>query len=134
MYRRKPWKKWAAMYLFAHKSYWTVIREWIRQCMKRPENWWLSGSEIPLVAFPYILFPFTFPPFPHTFPHVSPIDYWVFPMFFLVFLPVSYFRSYIYEMVLKLKWAHQTCYRRQARVLANFKQSSWNVLIFSLLI
>ena len=130
MCRRKPWKKWTAMYWFAHKAYWAVIRGWIRQCMKWLENWWLSGSEILLVAFPYILFPFTFHPFPNTFPNVSPIDYagffWVFPMFFLVFLPVP--------MDLKLKWAHQTRYPRQAPVLANFKQSSWNVLIFSLLI
>ena len=130
MCRRKPWKKWTAMYWFAHKAYWAVIRGWIRQCMKWLENWWLSGSEILLVAFPYILFPFTFHPFPNTFPNVSSIDcagfFWVFPMFFLVFLPVP--------MDLKLKWAHQTRYPRQAPVLANFKQSSWNVLIFSLLI
>ena len=130
MCRRKPWKKWTAMYWFAHKAYWAVIRGWIRQCMKWLENWWLSGSEILLVAFPYILFPFTFHPFPNTFPNVSPIDcagfFWVFPMFFLVFLPVP--------MDLKLKWAHQTRYPRQAPVLTNFKQSSWNVLIFSLLI
>ena len=74
MCRRKPWKKWTAMYWFAHKAYWAVIRGWIRQCMKWLENWLLSGSEILLVAFPYILFPFTFHPFSNTFPNVSPID------------------------------------------------------------
>ena len=62
----KSWKKWTAMYWFAHKAYSTVIRGWIRQIMKLLENWWLSGSEIRQVAIPYM-----FPPFPHTFPHVS---------------------------------------------------------------
>ena len=45
---RKPWKKWTAMYWFAHKVCSAVMRGWIRQCMKRFENWWLSASEIPL--------------------------------------------------------------------------------------
>ena len=68
MYGGKPWKKWTAMYWLAHKAYSAVIQGWIRQCMKQPENWLLSGSEIHLVAVPYM-----FSPFPHTLPHLSPI-------------------------------------------------------------
>ena len=60
-------KEWTAIYWFAHKTYSPVLRGWIRQCRKRLENWWLSGSEIRLVTIPYM-----FPPFHHTFPLVSP--------------------------------------------------------------
>ena len=56
------------MYWFAQKACSAVTCILIRQCMKRLKNWWLNASEIPLVAIPYI-----FPPFLHTFLHVSPI-------------------------------------------------------------
>ena len=50
------------------------------------ENWLLSGSEIRLVAIPYIQIP-------HVSLLVSPVSLGI-RMFPLVFLPVSYFRFY----------------------------------------
>ena len=106
-----------------HEAAWKLVTKWLRNPPSSISLHFISVYVSPIS--PYVSSCFT---------------YWlrsfflVFPMFFLVFLPVSYFRSYIYEIVLKLKWAHQTRYRRQAPVLANFMQSSWNVLIFSLFI
>ena len=53
----------------------------------------LSGSEIRLVEISY-MFPHHFPIRFLMFHLVFPQFLWVFPMFPLVFLPVSYFRSY----------------------------------------
>ena len=76
------------MYWFAHKTYSADILVWIRQCMKRLENWCLSGLEIPLATIPYM-----FSTFPHTFPHVSSI-------FFLVSLGISHVAPGVYPCFL----------------------------------
>ena len=68
MCEKKSWKKWTSMYCFAHEAYSTVIHRWTQQCINWLENWWLSGSEICLVAIPYM-----FAPFSHTFLHVKSI-------------------------------------------------------------
>ena len=80
----------------SYLTYLTVIRERIRQFIKRLENWWLSGPEIRLVAIPYM-----FPPFSHTFSLVStfaspvslgisPCLPWCFSLFFILGLTVLY--------------------------------------------
>ena len=79
------------MYWFAHKAYSAVIHGWIQQCLKQLKNWWLTDSEICLVAIPYM-----FPPFLNMFPHVSPT---VFPVYLGIShvspgVSPSYFRSY----------------------------------------
>ena len=58
--REKTIKNWTAMYWSDHKAQSRVIRGWIRVCMKRLENLWLSGSKIRQVAIPYT-FPVHFP-------------------------------------------------------------------------
>ena len=74
MYGRKPWKKWTAIYWFVHQVYSAVIRGWILQCMKRLENWWLSGSEIHLEPILYMFLPIS--------PYVSSCFTYCFPSFF----------------------------------------------------
>ena len=97
MYRKKPWKKWTATHWFAHKAYSAAIPGGIRLCMECLENWWLSESEIRLVAFPYMSplhFVIRFLMFHLLFPQLL----WVFPMIPLKFPPVYYFRSYAFHV------------------------------------
>ena len=97
MYRKKPWKKWTATHWFAHKAYSAAIPRGIRLCLECLENWWLSGSEIRLVAFPYMSplhFLIRFLMFHLLFPQLL----WVFPMIPLKFPPVYYFRSYAFHV------------------------------------
>ena len=85
---RKPWKKWTAIYWFARKTYSAAICGWIRQYMKRLENWWLSGTEIVYMAIPHM-----FPSFPMRFLmfHLLFCQFlWVFPMFPILGLTNKY--------------------------------------------
>ena len=77
-----------------------IVHRWIRVCMKRLENWWLSVSEICLVPVPYI-FPVHFLIRFLMFHLLFPQFLWLFPMFSLVFFPVSYFRFYGMEITTK---------------------------------
>ena len=72
--REKTIKNWTAMYWSDHKAQSRVIRGWIRVCMKRLENLWLSGSKIRQVAIPY--------KFPAHFPVRFLMFHLLFPSFF----------------------------------------------------
>ena len=71
---RKPWEKWTAIYWFTHQAYSAVIPGWIPQSMKRLRNWWLSDSEIRLLAIPYLFHPIT--------PYIFLCFTYCFPSFF----------------------------------------------------
>ena len=76
MCRRKPWKNGLPCTdLFMRHIQQLFVGDSSNVWSVWSENWWLSGSEICLVAIPY-----RFPPFPHRFHLLCPQFLWVFPI------------------------------------------------------
>ena len=83
------------MYRFAHKAYLAFICGWFWVCMKWLENWWLSGSEICLVAVAFMFYPI--------FHFISSCFTYCLPSFFGYFPCFSWCFSLIIDIVFSLK-------------------------------
>ena len=125
---RKSWKKVNCHVLFTHKAYSAVIRVWIRYCMKRLENWWLSGSEIRLVAIPYMFPPISlnvsscftccFPSFFEYFPCYS----WCFYLFLILGLTIlwKYLLDYSQNIVRKIRPGRKLIAVTHMKIIRNY--------------
>ena len=95
--KKNHWKKWTAMYWFSHHAYLGVIPLVNPAMYEAAWKWseyevtkWLRNLPTGNSLHVYLHFPIHFLMFHLLFPKFL----WAFPMFPLVFLHVSYFRSY----------------------------------------